>query len=59
MERDPLQAAGLFSQDFVASQSKVSTFSFVAPCLVGKFLAVLPVRDFRLTLKSPSKNRNR
>jgi len=41
---DRLQEAGHFPQGFVAPQSKVSTFSFVAPCLVEEILAALPAR---------------
>jgi hypothetical protein len=47
---DPLRAAGLFPEGVVAPQSKVSTFSFVAPCLVEKSLAALPVRVFQQAL---------
>jgi hypothetical protein len=42
--RDPLRATGLLPEAFVAPQSKVSTFSFVAPRLVEEFLVALPVR---------------
>jgi hypothetical protein len=41
---DPLRAAGLIPEGFVAPQSKVSTFSFVAPRLVEEFLAAPPGR---------------
>ena len=46
-EMDPLRAAGPIPQGFVAPQSKVSTFSFVAPRPVKDFLAALPVRVFQ------------
>jgi hypothetical protein len=44
LRRDPLRAAGLIPAGFVAPQSKVPTFSFVAPRLVEEFLAALPAR---------------
>jgi hypothetical protein len=40
----PLRAATLFPQGIVAPQSKVLTFSLVAPCREGKWLAALPLR---------------
>jgi hypothetical protein len=45
-EIDPLRAAGLIPEGFVAPQLKVPTFFFVASRLVEKFLAALTVRDF-------------
>ncbi|RFC46968.1 MAG: hypothetical protein DVB22_003233 [Verrucomicrobia bacterium] len=42
--REPPAGGGLFPQGFVALQSKVLTFSFVAPCREGKWLAALPLR---------------
>jgi hypothetical protein len=49
-EMDPLRAAGPIPQGFVAPQSKVSTFSFVAPRFVEEFLAALPARVFQQAL---------
>ncbi len=40
--KDPLRAADLLPKGFVAPQSKVSTFSLVAPRLVEEFLAAVP-----------------
>jgi hypothetical protein len=40
----PLRAAALFPQGIVAPQSKVLTFSIVAPYREGKWLAALPLR---------------
>jgi hypothetical protein len=47
---DPLWAKGLIPAGFVAPQSKVSTFSFVAPRLVEEFPAAQPVRVFQQAL---------
>ncbi|MEN9283123.1 MAG: hypothetical protein RLZZ179_616, partial [Verrucomicrobiota bacterium] len=47
---DPLRAAGLIPEGFVAPQSKVSTFSFGAPRLTEKLLAALPVRVIQQAL---------
>jgi uncharacterized protein YjbJ (UPF0337 family) len=49
--RDPLRAAGLLPEGFVAPQSKVSTFSFIAPRLVEEFPGALPVRVLQQTAK--------
>ncbi|MEN9283110.1 MAG: hypothetical protein RLZZ179_603 [Verrucomicrobiota bacterium] len=49
---DPLRAAGPIPEGFVAPQSKVSTFSFVAPRLVEEFLAALPVRVLQQALRA-------
>jgi hypothetical protein len=48
---DPLRAAGLIPEGFVAPQSKVSTFSFVAPCVMEEFLAALPARVLQQALR--------
>ena len=43
----PVRAAALFLHGCVAPQSKVPTFSIVAPCRGEKCLAALPVRVFQ------------
>ena len=56
---DNLRAAGPIPQGFVALQSKVPTFFFVAPRLLEEFLAALPARDLQRALRMvPSEREN-
>ena len=48
----PAGGGGLIPEGFVAPQSKVSAFSFVAPRLVEEFLAALPARVFQQALRA-------
>lgn len=48
--RDPLRAAGLYPEAFVAPPAEVSTFSLVAPCLVEKCLAAPDSAIFQLAV---------
>ena len=48
---------GLYPEGFVAPPPKVSTFSLVAPCLVEKCLAALPIRVYQQAPTHEQSNR--